>query len=158
MTVPNNAANIDRVPQSVHAGREPRLDGLTEAEAADRLQRIGRNDGFERGQRSMVLRFLARFANPLIMILLIASSLAAATGDKASFTIVVVIILLSVVLDFVQEVRADTAVEALRRSVAVRATVVRDGMSRDIEVDSIVPGDVVVLTAGDIVPADCRLP
>jgi Mg2+-importing ATPase len=74
-----------------------------------------------------VLQFLRRFRNPLIVILLIASALSAATGDVASFVIITAIVLLSIIFDFVQEVRAQNAVEALRRSVAVQACVRRDG-------------------------------
>ena len=74
-----------------------------------------------------MLQFLARFGNPLVLVLLFASALSAVTGNLTSFVIITVIVLLSVVLDFVQEVRAQNAVEALRRSVALQADVWRDG-------------------------------
>ena len=99
---------------------------------------------------------LDRFANPLVLILLFAASLSAWTGQVASFVIITVIILLSVVLDLAQQLRAENAVEALRRSVGLRAQVIRDGQERTIAVEHLVPGDVVRLAAGDIVPADCR--
>ena len=97
--------------------------GLAEAEAADRLRRFGPNDATTRRARPLWLRFLSRFVNPLVLILLFASALSAATGDVTSFAIIVVIVLLSVMLDFVQERRAENAVDALRRSVGLRATV-----------------------------------
>ena len=103
------------------------------------------------------LQFLARFRNPLVIILLVASGLSAATGDVASFLIVVTIVTMSMTLDFVQEVRAQNAVEALRRSVAVQATVRRDGAPISMPIDQLVPGDIVELIAGDLIPADSRL-
>jgi len=78
-------------------------------------------------------------------------------GDIASSVIIVCIILISIVFDFVQEVRAQNAVEALRRSVAVQATVHRDGATASVAIDQMVPGDIVELIAGDLVPADSRL-
>jgi Mg2+-importing ATPase len=83
--------------------------------------------------------------------------LSAWTGDVLSFAIIVAIVLLSVVLDVVQQRRAENAVDALRRSVGLKATVVRDGTEAELPVERLVPGDVVRLSAGDIVPADCRL-
>jgi Mg2+-importing ATPase len=103
------------------------------------------------------LQFIARFRNPLVIILLVASALSAVTGDIASFTIVVAIVTASMTLDFIQEVRAQNAVEALRRSVAVKASVRRDGAKHSIPIDQLVPGDIVELIAGDLVPADSRL-
>ncbi|MEK0084763.1 magnesium-translocating P-type ATPase [Benzoatithermus flavus] len=131
--------------------------GLTSAEAEARLERFGPNDALSRPARSLWLRFLARFGNPLILILLFASALSAASGETLSFVLVVTIVLMSVVLDFVQEVRAEGAVEALRRSVALTAKVLRDGTEAVQPVDRLVPGDVVRLAAGDVVPADGRL-
>jgi len=131
--------------------------GLSSGEAERRLERHGPNDALTRRRQPLWVRFLARFRSPLILILLFASTLSAATGDLTSFAIIVVIVLLSVVLDFVQEVRAENAVDALRRSVALRAEVWRDGKKADIAVDHLVPGDVVRLAAGDVVPADSRL-
>ena len=83
-------------------------------------------------QRSPLwLQFLSRFRNPLVIILLVASGLSAATGNVASFVIVVTIVMMSMTIDFVQEVRTQNAVEALRRSVAVQATVRRGGGKRN---------------------------
>ena len=103
------------------------------------------------------MRFLGRFRNPLVIILLLASALSAATGDVASFIIVFVIVLLSVVMDFVQESRAQNAVDALQEQVALRAQVLRDARETTLLVRQLVPGDVVRLAAGDLVPADGRL-
>ena len=86
-----------------------------------------------------------------------ASALSAATGDIASFVIIASIVTISMTLDFVQEVRAQNAVEALRLSVAVQASVRRDGAKLSLPIDQLMPGDIVELIAGDLVPADSRL-
>ncbi|MEA1671970.1 magnesium-translocating P-type ATPase [Nitrospirillum sp. BR 11163] len=131
--------------------------GLTTAEAEQRQRRWGLNQVVGRRRRSAWLDFLARFANPLVVILLFASALSAATGNTSSFVIVSVVVLLSVVLDFIQERQAEAAVEALRRTVAVRIRLWRDGQETAVPLEQLVPGDVVRLAAGDLVPADCRL-
>jgi P-type Mg2+ transporter len=131
--------------------------GLNTAQVTSRLAAYGPNDAATVKKTPLWLQFLARFRNPLVIILLVASGLSAATGDVASFLIVLSIVAASMTLDFVQEVRAQNAVEALRRSVAVRATVRRDGAKLSIPIDQLVPGDIVELIAGDLVPADSRL-
>ena len=108
-------------------------------------------------RRPLWRQTLDRLANPLILILLFASGLSAWTGEVTSFVIIVVIILLSVVLDVAQQARAENTVDALRRSVGLKARALRDGEAHEIPVDQLVPGDVVELKAGDIVPGDCRL-
>ena len=128
--------------------------GLDAAEAQSRLATYGLNAAAIAKRSPLWLQFLTRFRNPLVIILLVASALSAATGDIASFFIVVTIVTISMTLDFVQEVRAQNAVEALRRSVAVQATVRRSGASISVPVDQLVRGDIVELIAGDLVPAD----
>src|SRR5665811_23497 len=132
--------------------------GLEATEVQSRLKTYGPNDAATVKRSPLWLQFLARFRNPLVIILLVASGLSAATGDVASFFIVVTIVTISITLDFVQEVRAQNAVEALRRSVAVQATVRRSNGARlSVPIDQLVPGDIVELIAGDLVPADSRL-
>ena len=128
--------------------------GLTTQEAALRLSRYGTNDVTLLKRAPPWLRFIKRFANPLVIILLLASALSAVTGDVASFVIIAGIVLLSVLLDFVQESRAQSAVDALRAQVALRANVRRDGAEASLPAAQLVPGDFVRLTAGDMVPAD----
>jgi Mg2+-importing ATPase len=128
--------------------------GLTSDEATQRLVRYGSNDAAAPKPVPAWARFVQHFANPLVIILLIASALSAATGDVASFAIIAIIVLLSVLLDFVQESRAQIAVDALRQQVALRADVRRDGAEINLPVAQLVPGDVVRLAAGDLVPAD----
>ncbi|MFO1055992.1 MAG: magnesium-translocating P-type ATPase [Dongiaceae bacterium] len=136
-------------------GHDP--GGLAAAEVERRRARFGANEAADRVRPALWLQFLSRFQSPLILILLIASLASAAAGDLRSFAIVAVIVLLSVVLDFVQEVRAENAVEALRRSVAVRVAVRRGGQTLALPAAELVPGDLVELAAGDLVPADGRV-
>ncbi|HXU92942.1 MAG TPA: magnesium-translocating P-type ATPase [Gallionella sp.] len=129
-------------------------EGLSDAEAKERLARFGPNLLRARKEKSLLLQYLARFKNPLVIILLVASAVSAFTGEVTDFLIISCIVLLSVTLDFVQEYRANAAAEKLKLSVAVRATVLRNGRPEDIPVIQVVPGDVVLLFAGDLVPAD----
>jgi len=128
--------------------------GLTSREAALRLSRYGSNDAAAPKRAAAWLRLVQRLGNPLVIILLFASGLSAVTGDVASFVIITAIVLLSVLLDFVQESQAQSAVDALREQVALRADVRRDGAEATLPVAQLVPGDIVRLTAGDLVPAD----
>ncbi len=131
--------------------------GLTTNEAADRLRRIGPNILRPPRKRALLLQFLSRFKNPLVIILLIASAVSAFTGDVTSFLIISAIVIMSVTLDFIQEHRAGKAADALRQSVAIRVQALRDNKSRDIPVAELVPGDIVVLAAGNLVPGDGRV-
>jgi Mg2+-importing ATPase len=131
--------------------------GLSAAEAAARLARFGSNTLEARRTYSLPLKVLSRFRNPLVLVLLIAASISAATGDVVSFGIVSAIVAASVLLDSVQEHRAERAAEALRLSVALNERVLRDGQEVTVRAEELVPGDVVLLAAGDLVPADSRV-
>ena len=111
----------------------------------------------DHAERPLWWQFLARFRNPLVILLLVASALSALTGEITNFVIILLMVLFSVTLDFVQERRANTAAASLRQSVSVRTTVSRDGGKLEIAVDAVVPGDIVLLAAGDMVPADGRV-
>src|ERR1019366_6312819 len=138
---------------------EPATDaaGLSSTEAKSRLARFGPNLFRENKDKSLLLQYLARFKNPLVIILLVASAVSAFTGEVANFLIISVIVLLSVTLDFVQEYRANAAAEKLKLSVSVRAKVMRDGKPLDVAVTEVVPGDVVMLAAGDLIPGDGKV-
>lgn len=131
--------------------------GLTSSEARDALAIHGENRISARTSRSVLWQFTSRFKNPLILILLVASAVSALSGDPGNFGIIMAMVVLSVWLDFFQEHRANRAAEALRESVSLRASVRRDGHVVDVAVAELVPGDVIVLSAGDRVPADARL-
>ena len=143
------------LPQDLAAGNE--APGLSSSEARERLTGFGPNLFRERPRRSLLRQYLSRFRNPLVVILLVASAVSAFTGEVANFLIISIIVLLSVTLDFVQEYRANSAAERLKQSVSLRALVMRDGQPVSIPVKEVVPGDVVLLSAGDLVPADGRV-
>ncbi len=132
-------------------------EGLSSGEAAARLAQYGPNILATHRKRTLLLEFLSRFRNPLVILLLAASGISALTGEVTSFLIISAIVLMSVTLDFVQEHRAGQAAERLKQSVAVRVSVLRDGRPQEIPVSELVPGDVVLLSAGDLVPADGRV-
>ncbi|MDD1629649.1 MAG: magnesium-translocating P-type ATPase [Methylococcaceae bacterium] len=128
--------------------------GLSTAEAGSRLAKFGPNLFRDHQEQPLFLQFLARFKNPLVILLLVASAISAFTGEITNFVIISVMVLFSVTLDFIQEHRAGKAAESLRHSVSVRALVIRDGKSIEVPVTEVVPGDLAVLSAGDMVPAD----
>jgi Mg2+-importing ATPase len=130
-----------------------RREGLTSAEAAERLARDGPNVNETRRQ-SLIAKIARRVAEPLVAILLISAAISGATGDWQSFVIIVLIVALSIVLDVFQEHKAESAIAALQRSIAVTATVRRDGVLVELPVRDIVRGDIVELRGGDLVPAD----
>ena len=134
-----------------------KIEGLTTAEFQSRLATYGANNASDVKTVPLWRQFLVRFENPLIIILLIASGVSALTGGVASFVVIVAIVLISVIFDFVQDVRAQNAVASLRASVAVQATVRRDGKAVSVPISQLAPGDIVELVAGDLVPADSRL-
>ena len=131
--------------------------GLSSEEARRRLAVYGFNEPVSTRRAVPMLQFLRFFANPLVIILLIASAVSAITGDVVEAVIIIVIVLLSVTLNFIQTARAERAAEGLRKEVAPVATAMRDGEWREIPRREIVPGDLVRLSAGDLIPADARL-
>jgi Mg2+-importing ATPase len=131
-----------------------RFCGLTEAEARERLRECGPNDPAPRRRAALVLELLVLFVNPLVVILLIASVLSAVLGQRTDAVIIFVIAMSSVAINFFQTYRSSHAIERLREHVSLSASVLRDGTWRDTHRDEVVPGDVVRLRAGDLVPAD----
>jgi Mg2+-importing ATPase len=133
------------------------LSGLSAAAAAQKLKTF-RPNRIEEGQSLGLGRaFLERFRNPLILILTAAAAVSATTGDVSGFVIITVMVLASIVLDVVQEHRAGNAAAKLRTRVSLTASVYRDGKLAEIPVWMLVPGDLVQLKAGDLVPADGTL-
>lgn len=133
------------------------LTGLTSADAALRLAEYGPNE-LQAAHRISPWAILAeQFKNVLIIILLVATVLSVFLGHGIEAVAITVIVLFAVVLGFVQEYRAERAIEALRQMAAPTATVLRDGHEQDIAARDLVPGDVVLLRAGDKIPADARI-
>src|SRR5687767_11395883 len=131
--------------------------GLTEDEATKRLQEHGPNELQARSHISPWSILLEQFKNVLIVILLLATALSAFLGHGVEAIAITVIVLFAVVLGFIQEFRAERAIEALREMAAPNATVIRDESEQRIPARDLVPGDVVVLATGDRVPADARV-
>lgn len=131
------------------------VKGLSFKEVKKLRLQYGPNLLHESGSRGRILMaFLARFKNPLVIILLLAAFLSLFFGDKASFFIIVAIVALSVGLDFANTYRSEKAAEALKDKVRVKAHVIREGKEHIILVGELVPGDIVLLTAGKVIPAD----
>ena len=131
--------------------------GLSSQEAEQNLNIYGTNELARKRKRSGIISFLLHFKSPLIIILLFAAAFAGATGDVADFSIIVVIVLISVVIDHYQESKAENAAELLKEKVSTTATVLRDKVKTELKLSQIVPGDIVYVSAGDIIPADSRI-
>ncbi|HEX7430725.1 MAG TPA: cation-transporting P-type ATPase, partial [Candidatus Limnocylindrales bacterium] len=131
--------------------------GLTAAEAAQRLRTDGPNALGTEGRRSLLRVLISQFASPLVLILIAASLVSMVVGDQVEAGIILAIVGMSAALGFVQEARSEAAVAALQARLALQATVVRDGREQDVPISGVVRGDLVLLGAGDIVPADVRL-
>jgi magnesium-transporting ATPase (P-type) len=131
--------------------------GLASAEAASRLRAHGPNQLPAAPGRHPVLRFLAQFNNPLIYFLLAAALAAGLIGHHVDAAVIVAVVLINAIVGFVQEGKAEKALNAIRNMIAPVASVRRDGRRTSIPVAELVPGDVVLLEAGDRVPADLRL-
>jgi Mg2+-importing ATPase len=136
---------------------EPPMLGLSSAEAARRLIQFGPNLLKPPLQQAVLLQFLSQFRNPLVLVLLVACTLSALTGDVAGSLIIGVIVAMSVTLDFAQAYRAGRAADRLALQVALTASVLRDGSACERPVSELVPGDVLLLSAGKLVPADAWL-
>jgi Ca2+-transporting ATPase len=131
--------------------------GLTAAEAARRLDEFGPNELQASGRVSPWTILLEQFKNVLIVILLFATALSAFLGHGVEAIAITVIVLFAVILGFVQEYRAERAIEALREMAAPTATVMREGREREVPARELVPGDFILIATGDKVPADVRL-
>ncbi|QOV41302.1 HAD-IC family P-type ATPase [Streptomyces ferrugineus] len=131
--------------------------GLSARQAAERAATQGPNRLAEPARRPEWLKFLDQFRNWLIGILLIAAVVAGAIGDIKDAVVITVVLQINAVLGYLQERRAERSLEALRRMLVPTARVRRDGTQRQVEAASLVPGDIVLLEAGDRVPADGRL-
>jgi Mg2+-importing ATPase len=131
--------------------------GLTSAEVKLRLRLYGPNILVQESRFTTLLDFLGFFANPLVSILLAASGVSIALGDAVGGTMIIAIVLLSVIVNFYVEFQAQHAVDDIRKQVATTANVLRDGHELEVPIAELVPGDIVRLSAGDLVPADARL-
>jgi len=131
--------------------------GLTSVQVQAGLVRFGRNDISRVRRLPVILQYLGHFKNLLVIILLIAAAISLSVGEITNAVIIVLIVIASVTLNFFQEFRAGNAAELLRQKLVSKATVLRDGIRSEVPVTDLVPGDVIFLAAGDMVPADARV-
>jgi Mg2+-importing ATPase len=131
--------------------------GLSEAQADSRLKQVGTNEIAREKHQSPVMRLLANIKNPLVLLLLALGVLSFLTGDLQAMVVIVVMVVLGVVLRFFQETRADNAAEKLKAMVSSTAALVRGGKEEEVSLKMLVPGDIIRLAAGDMVPADARV-
>ena len=132
-------------------------NGLSDEEARQRLLDSGANEPVIERRNGELGELLRGLANPLVVILLTASLISAMVGELVNALIIVTIIVMSVTLNFIQTYRSHRAVRRLRQGIVPTATVLRDGSWIEVPRRELVPGDVIRLTAGDLVPADARL-
>jgi len=148
-----HASEADAALEGLKTGRE----GLSESEAARRLAEHGPNRLPQTARRSVLMRFLLQFKNLLIYVLLGAAAMAAAIGHGLDALVILGVVFVNAAIGFIQEGRAEKALEAIRGMIDPHASVMRDGRRSTIGADAVVPGDIVLIEAGDRVPADLRL-
>ena len=144
----------------VLSGLETSADGLTKAEAKQRLTEYGRNELDEGEKRSLFMKFLDQFKDLMIIILLVAAALSVITEGMNGLTdaiIILAVVVLNAAFGVYQEGQAEAAIEALKSMSSPLARVRRDGHVVEVDSKELVPGDIVLLEAGDVVPADMRL-
>ncbi|WP_349697512.1 cation-transporting P-type ATPase [Actinopolymorpha sp. B17G11] len=134
-----------------------RSEGLSEAEAARRLEEVGPNLPPRPGRVSLVRRVVNQLRDPLIVVLIAAAVLTIVTADFADAAVILLVITVNTTVGVTQEVRADRAVEQLVALAAPAARVIRGGVEREVGIDTVVPGDLLILAEGEIVAADARL-
>ena len=144
-------------PDAILKQLEARLTGLSAAEAEARAKRYGLNEIAREKRQSPLMRLWDNIRNPLVILLIGLGVLSYLTGDLRATIVIFVMVLLGIVLRFYQEMRADNAAEKLKAMVNTTATVVRDGKDTEVPLKLLVPGDIIRLAAGDMVPADVRI-
>src|SRR5450432_3622790 len=132
-------------------------DGLSEDEAARRCAEVGPNVVAAGRHHGWPWRLFNATRNPLVILLSVLATISFATGDVRAGIVVTLMVILGVMLRFVQEARADAAAEKLKAMINVTGTVVRAGKEQEVPLKQLVPGDIVRLSAGDMIPADVRV-
>ncbi len=133
------------------------LSGLSTEEAEKRLKEFGPNELIEKERKTPFQMFFDQFKDLMIIILIAAAIISGFIGEISDTIVIIVIVILNAIIGFVQEYRAEKAMSALKKMAAISAVVNRDGKTQTIDTKYLVPGDIVHITAGNIVPADLRL-
>ncbi|MGC1616645.1 MAG: magnesium-translocating P-type ATPase [Candidatus Acidiferrum sp.] len=150
----SQSIRLDSATTQEPTGAPPASKGLTQSEADKRLRQIGPNDPSPRRRGALLWELLLLFLNPLVIILFVAILISIAVGLVTDAAIIFVIAMLSVVINFIQTYRSERSVRKLREHVSLTASVFRDGKWQEVRRENVVPGDLVRLSAGDLVPAD----
>ena len=155
MTGPDEPWGIEAAAALAHLQSSPQ--GLTAAEARQRFERFGPNRLREKPPRPVWLKFIDQFKNLLVLVLIGAAALAGAIGDTKDAVVIIVVVVLNAGLGFYQEHRAEATLAALKQMLARHARVRRGDEVLQVDAEALVPGDIVLLEAGDRVPADARV-
>ncbi|MBR9681900.1 MAG: cation-transporting P-type ATPase [Candidatus Altiarchaeota archaeon] len=134
-----------------------RIEGLSSEEAQKILKDVGKNSITERKRVSWLSIFFQQFEEPIILIFIAAAVMSGFLGETLDFTVISLITFFIIILGFIQEYKAEEALEKLKDMSLPTAKVLRDGKLREIDLEHVVPGDIVVLHSGDMVPADCKV-
>src|SRR3989344_685634 len=133
------------------------LQGLTSSEAKRRLEKYGRNVLPEKPPPSLIAIYLTQLKNPLVYILLAAAIVTFFLGDFSDTAIIFFVVLVNSILGFIQEKKANSALESLKALIHPKVDVIRDGEKIKLDIEGVVPGDVIELEQGEKIPADGRL-
>ena len=132
-------------------------EGLSEAEAKQRLQKYGTNELKKKKKTSPLEIFFRQFTSFIVIILLAATGVSALIGEYLDAVVILIIIVLNGIFGFVQEYKAEKAIEALQKLTALKTKVIRNGKEQEIDSKELVPGDIILLETGNKVPADARI-
>ncbi|MDD1685438.1 magnesium-translocating P-type ATPase [Methanoregula sp.] len=144
---------VDDLMETLHTSWQ----GLSSGEVESRRSSFGPNTVVKQKKLAAIRQFARQLKNPLIIILLLAAILSIFLAELVDALIIIVIVFLSLFIDFFQEYRAERAVELLKEKISTMATVIRGGVRQNVHLSELIPGDIIVLSAGDIVPADARV-
>lgn len=151
---PWHSIDVDAAIDNLHSDSN---NGLTQAQAAKRLEEYGRNKLPYEKKQKWWQRLLRQFKNMLIYILIVAAILAMILGKWIDASVIIAVVLINAAIGFIQEGKAHRAMESIRGMLSPRAKVIRDSQQREIAAEELVPGDMVVIDSGDRVPADIRI-
>ena len=131
--------------------------GLTSDEAKQRLEKFGPNVIESSNKKSLAKKIIEQIADPMVILLVLASIVSAFTGDTVEAVIIIAIVVINAIMSIIQEGRAEDSVAALQKMSSPEATIIRDGGRKKVKAEELVPGDIVIIETGDIIPADMRL-
>ena len=131
--------------------------GLSSSEALNRLEKYGPNAIESSNKKSLAKKIIEQIVDPMVILLIVAAVVSAFTGDVVECVIIIAIVVINAIMSIIQEGKAEDSVAALQKMSSPEATVIRDGQRKHVKAEELVPGDIVVLETGDIIPADMRL-